>query len=345
MDIRAIDLFCGAGGLTRGLLNVGIDVRLGVDVDPSCRYPYEANNGVAFLQKDIYRFAVSGMKRLLRGGDISVLAGCAPCQAFSTYNARRAHRIPNKYALVREFARIVSEVKPDIVTMENVPYLVPRQAFRDFLNTLRDGKYQCWYEIVDVRYYGVPQTRRRLVLLASRLGVIKMIPPTHPSEEKWRNVRQTIAQLPRLRAGQQDSKDPVHIASKLSRLNLERLKASKPGRTWRDWPEHLRADCHEKEKGERYVSVYGRMHWDKPAPTITTQCFGFGNGRFGHPEQMRGISLREAALLQTFPRNYEFLPKSERIRIGAIGRLIGNAVPVRLAEAIGRSILRSVNSK
>jgi DNA (cytosine-5)-methyltransferase 1 len=345
MDIRAIDLFCGAGGLTRGLLNAGIDVRLGVDVDPACRYPYETNNGVTFLEKDVRSFRADEIKKYLRGGDVSMLAGCAPCQAFSTYNARRAHKIPNKYALVREFARIVAEVMPDIVTMENVPYLVGRPAFRDFLNTLNKGKYHCWYEIVDVRHYGVPQTRRRLVFLASRLGAIKIVAPTHPSEKQWRSVRQTIANLPPLHAGQQDSRDPVHIASRLSGLNLERLKASKPGRTWRDWPKHLRADCHERKKGERYISVYGRMSWDKPAPTITTQCFGFGNGRFGHPGQMRGISLREAALLQTFPRSYEFLPKDEKIRIGEIGCLIGNAVPVRLAEAIGRSIVRSVKSK
>src|SRR5262245_35251073 len=133
MDIRAVDLFCGAGGLTRGLLDAGIDVRLGVDVDAACRYPYEFNNGVPFLLEDVRRLKAREIKPYLRGGDFSLLAGCAPCQAFSTYNTRRKHGVPHKYALVREFRRLVEETKPDIVTMENVPYLSGKPAFREFI--------------------------------------------------------------------------------------------------------------------------------------------------------------------------------------------------------------------
>lgn len=342
MDIRTIDLFCGAGGLTRGLLDAGLSVCLGVDIDPACRYPYETNNGVPFLLKDIRTLANRDIKAQLRGADVSVLAGCAPCQAFSTYNTRRGHRIPNKFSLVRKFAQIVEEVKPDIVTMENVPYLTQKTAFHDFLRTLKRSNYQVWHDIVDVRVYGIPQTRRRLVLLASRLGEIELVRPTHPTSKRWRTVRQTISMLPRLKSGEQDSHDPLHVASNLSQLNLRRIKASRPGRSWRDWPAPLLADCHMREQGLRYVSVYGRMEWDKPAPTITTQCFGFGNGRFGHPTQHRGISLREAALLQTFPRSYRFTPSDTKLKIGELGQLIGNAVPVRLGEIVGRSIVRSI---
>jgi len=344
VDIRAIDLFCGAGGLTRGLLDAGINVCLGVDIDPACQFPYESNNAVPFLLKDVRSLTRRDINARLYGGDISLLAGCAPCQAFSTYNVRRGHKIPNKFSLVRTFAGIVADVKPDIVTMENVPYLTGKSVFRDLVQTLVINDYDVWNDIVDVRLFGVPQTRRRLVLLASRLGEIELVRPTHPRASAWRTVRQTISKLPSLEHGAQDARDPLHLASRLSDVNLRRILASKPGCSWGEWPKRLRAPCHVEEKGQRYVSVYGRMEWDKPAPTITTQCFGFGNGRFGHPAQHRGISLREAALLQTFPRSYRFMPRGAKIKIGELGQLIGNAVPVRLAEIVGRSILHSIQA-
>src|SRR6185437_4792082 len=134
-----------------------------------------------------------------------------------------------------------------------------------------------------------------------------------------------------------DERDPLHVACRLSELNLLRIKASKPGGTWRDWKPSLRAACHRRQTGDTYPSVYGRMEWDEPAPTITTQCFGYGNGRFGHPQQHRAITLREAAMLQTFPRKYDFVPKGQRVRFSQLGRLIGNAVPVRLGEIIAES--------
>ena len=344
MEIRAIDLFCGAGGLTRGLLDAGIDVRLGVDNDPACRYPYEVNNGVPFLLEDVRSLSPRTLRKYLGSGGISVLVGCAPCQAFSTYNVRRAHKTPHKFSLVRRFVSLVEGLEPDIVAMENVPYLSRKSVFPEVRRRLERAGYQVWWSIVDARFYGVPQARRRLVLLAYRLGEISLVRHTRPSSCHWKTVRETIASLPRLSAGEQDPDDPVHVASKLSELNLRRIKVTRPGQSWRDWPEELVADCHSRDKGKRYVSVYGRMEWDKPAPTITTQCFGFGNGRFGHPEQDRGISLREAALLQTFPSWYRFVPEGTRPRLGKLGQLIGNAVPVRLGEIIGRSIIRSLES-
>ncbi|MEH1955437.1 DNA cytosine methyltransferase [Nostoc sp.] len=144
-------------------------------------------------------------------------------------------------------------------------------------------------------------------------------------------------------AGQASKTDRLHQCSKLSPLNLQRIRASKPGGTWRDWSKDLIAKCHTKTSGKNYSGVYGRMEWDQPSPTITTQCFGFGNGRFGHPEQDRAISLREAALLQTFPADYEFVATDEPVVFAHVGRLIGNAVPVKLGKVIAQSILQHIN--
>jgi DNA (cytosine-5)-methyltransferase 1 len=159
-----------------------------------------------------------------------------------------------------------------------------------------------------------------------------------PTVKKPKTVKQAIGRMRALSAGETAPRDKLHVSSTLSDKNLKRIKVSKPGGTWRDWPEHLVADCHRAESGKTYPGVYGRMEWDKPAPTMTTQCYGFGNGRFGHPEQDRAISLREAAILQSFPRNYSFVPKNGEVSCKTLGRLIGNAVPVDLGRAIARSI-------
>jgi DNA (cytosine-5)-methyltransferase 1 len=175
-----------------------------------------------------------------------------------------------------------------------------------------------------------------MVLLASRHGEITMIKPTL---KKPKTVRQAIGRLRSLRAGEAAPRDKLHVSSTLSEKNLKRIRASRPGGTWRDWPEHLIADCHRAESGRTYSGVYGRMEWDKPAPTMTTQCYGFGNGRFGHPEQDRAITLREAAIIQSFPRDYVFIPDGCEVSFKVLGRLIGNAVPVDLGRAIARSII------
>jgi DNA (cytosine-5)-methyltransferase 1 len=224
--------------------------------------------------------------------------------------------------------------------MENVPQILNHQVFQDFLIKLK--QYNIWYQVVDCRQYGIPQTRKRLVLLASRFGEIELLPP-NLLESHYVTVRKAISKLPPLTAGQSDKRDPLHTASSLSKINLRRIQASIPGGTWRDWDESLLAPCHRKESGQTYSSVYGRMEWDVPAPTITTQCFGFGNGRFGHPEQDRAISLREAAILQTFPRSYKFIKFGERARFNVLGRLIGNAVPVRIGEIVGRSLIQHLS--
>ena len=247
-------------------------------------------------------------------------------------------RQDEKWHLVAEFGRLVQESTPDFITVENVPQLVDHPVFQ-YLLTRLDG-YHVWWDVVQCVDYGVPQTRKRLVLLASRFGEITLIPPCCKHRHESTTVRAAIAHLPTLQAGQTDADDPLHSASSLSELNIRRIRASKVGGTWRDWPPALRAECHRRCTGTTYPSVYGRMEWDAPAPTITTQCFGYGNGRFGHPEQDRAISLREAAMLQTLPQSYQLLAPGEHPKFAVLGRLIGNAVPVRIGEVVARSLVR-----
>ncbi|KQT83116.1 DNA cytosine methyltransferase [Aurantimonas sp. Leaf443] len=335
--ISAVDLFCGVGGLTFGLEEAGIDVRLGVDIDSDCKHPITRNTRASFLAKDVSALDASTITDALSGSDVTLLAGCAPCQPFSTYSRgakrdggpRRGRGGAEDWRLVEKFADLVEAVEPDLVTMENVPPLARQAVFETLVRKL-DG-YFLDYQIVECSSVGLPQKRKRLVLLASKLGPISV-----PQFGRARaTVRSTIGALPPLAAGEVDSEDRLHCASRLSEVNLSRIKASVPGGTWRDWPAGLRAACHVRDTGATFPSVYGRMEWDAPAPTITTQCFGYGNGRFGHPTQDRAISLREAAMLQGFPRHYSFIPETEPTSFARLGRLIGNAVPVTLSRAIG----------
>jgi DNA (cytosine-5)-methyltransferase 1 len=338
--VAAVDLFCGVGGLTHGMHRGGVDVVAGLDVDPACRFPYEANSPATFLQMDVRDVTGEFLQSLWRRNSYSLLAGCAPCQPFSTYSQKgRATRRDSKWSLIAEFARLIREANPDFVTMENVPQLLTHRVVDEFMASL--ASYQVWHGILDCAEYGIPQTRKRFVLLASRVGPIQLLPAGR-FDCSVRHVRNAIFHLPPLAAGQSDTQDPLHCACSLSRLNMRRIRASLPGGTWRDWDRSLLAPCHRKRSGETYPSVYGRMEWDAPAPTITTQCFGYGNGRFGHPEQDRAISLREAAILQTFPESYRFVKDGEPVRFNVLGRLIGNAVPVRLGEVVAKSVLAHV---
>ncbi|KKI99834.1 DNA cytosine methyltransferase [Prochlorothrix hollandica] len=341
-NISVIDLFCGAGGLTYGFEQAGLPVKVGYDIDPNCKFPYEYNNNSKFILQDINCVTKHDLEKHFSGSSVKVLAGCAPCQPFSSY-ARRYSDKESKWKLLLDFARLVQECKPEIVSMENVIQLKYHSVFMEFIQVLETLKYSIKFYEVNCLNYGVPQTRKRLVLLASKLGEIELSSPTH-DPEGYETVRQAIEHLDPLGAGEISVIDRLHQCSKLSDLNLRRIRASRPGGTWRDWPEDLVAQCHTKKSGKTYPGVYGRMEWDKPSPTITTQCFGFGNGRFGHPEQDRAISLREAALLQTFPLSYQFVESEKPVIFNQIGRLVGNAVPVKLARVIAKSILEHIRN-
>lgn len=337
MNIEAVDLFCGIGGLTAGLIKSGISVKAGYDIEPDCRHGYEYNNNATFVHKDVADVTAQEINDWYSKGVVRLLAGCAPCQPFSTYNQGKDTTLDKKWPLLYHFMRLIEEVKPELVTMENVPDVTKHKVYHDFVAKLEELGYTVSASKVDCVKYGIPQTRKRHVLLASLISSdIALISPTHDEAVTVRNV---IEDLPRLNSGEQDKEDQLHICSKLNDLNMRRIKASKPGGTWKDWPEGLIAKCHSKESGKSYGGVYGRMEWDKPAPTMTTQCFGFGNGRFGHPSQHRAISLREAAIFQTFPEDYQFYEGA--LMIKSVGKMIGNAVPVRLGEVVGLSLLRS----
>jgi len=343
-SIACVDLFCGAGGLTHGLRKAGVNVVAGVDFDAACKYPYEANHdGVKFHLSDIAKLEASTVRGWFGDATVRILAGCAPCQPFSSYALRYQKEEPvqsdERWTLLSHFERLVMELKPDIVTMENVPAVTKHEVFKQFKAALETCGYKVWVEVIDCARFGLPQRRRRTVLLASLHGEIRL--PAATATET-RTVREAIHGLPRLRHGQADKSDRLHAASRLSALNYERIRHSKQGGSWRDWPRRLVAKCHTRSSGEKYPAVYGRMMYEEPAPTLTTQFYGFGSGRFGHPTQARGLSLREGALLQGFPRGYSFVPADEPIRFKALGRMIGNAVPVDLGFAIGRTILDHV---
>jgi len=337
IDLYAIDLFCGAGGLTHGLVKEGIPVVAGYDMDPACQYPFEHNNQSTFVEADLTTVDPSDLLERWPEGKLKLLAGCAPCQPFSSYSQGRDTSTDAKWRLLYAFGDLIRDCQPELVTMENVPQLPKHKVFEDFVATLKLQNYHVHWEVVFCPDYGMPQRRKRLVLLASKLGPITLIPPTHKPGQ-YVVVQDIIKDLPRIAAGETDPKDVLHRASKVSELNMSRLRQSKPGGTWRDWDEQLVAKCHRKASGKTFPGVYGRMKWDEPAPTMTTLCYGFGNGRFGHPEQDRAISLREAALFQTFPATYQFTKPGTSVQLRTVGRLIGNAVPVDLGRVVAKSI-------
>ncbi|MBL44355.1 MAG: DNA (cytosine-5-)-methyltransferase [Sphingomonadaceae bacterium] len=334
---EVVDLFCGVGALSHGLKLAGCKILAGYDTDERCKYAFETNNGGEFIKRDVGKMSAYEIMGHYSGNAPSILAGCAPCQPFSTYKQRYAE--DPQWGLVEKFARLAAEVQPDFVTMENVPALKrykDGEVFRKFKQILNDAGYPVRATIAKCELFGVPQKRRRLVVVAAR-G--RKIGPLVPAVNVGLTVKDAIGHLPPIEAGTRHPADPLHTCSSLSELNMRRMRAAKPGGTWRDWPESLRAECHRRATGKTYPGVYARMTWDDPAPTMTTQCFGFGNGRFGHPEQDRAISLREAAILQSFPESYEFLPTAEKPNMKEVGRWIGNAVPVELGRAIGNAIL------
>jgi DNA (cytosine-5)-methyltransferase 1 len=344
-DFTAIDMFCGVGGLTHGLIKRGIPVVAGYDLDKTCEYAFEKNNNSIFVAKDIKEVTSDELNAFF-ANKRKILVGCAPCQPFSLYSNKKKTLEDDKWALLYSFARLIKEVQPEIVSMENVPQLAQFEegkVLKDFIKVLEEENYFVSYKIVNAQDYGVPQRRKRLILLASKHGQIEIIPPTH-GKNNYKTVRNAIGHLSPIEDGTPDPIDPLHRARKLSDLNKKRIQATREGGFWREWDKSLWLDCHKKEGGKSFRSVYGRMVWDDVSPTMTTYCVGLGNGRFGHPVQDRAISLREAAIFQSFPENYEFINPDMPLASATIARQIGNAVPVDLGAAIAISIKRHLAS-
>ena len=350
LSISAVDIFCGVGGLTYGLQQADIDVVAGLDVDETCRYPFEANNNSKFISKDIRKFTGAELAELYPENSIKLLVGCAPCQPFSAQTRKNKNRSSDdRWSLLDDFGRLVEKVKPEVIAFENVPPIRKENVFTKFCEKLDTLGYYFDPELVVYSPdYGIPQKRQRLVLIASIWDKVELIPKTHSCSlndelPPFQTVKDAIGDLPKVNDGEVCEQDPLHRSRKLNDINKKRIISSQPGKTWKDWDKELRLPCHKKASGKSFTSVYGRMTWDDPAPTITTQFMNYGSGRFGHPEQHRAISLREGALLQTFPEDYKFVDPDSPIIVSRMGAYIGNAVPVLLAKVIGESIQKHIS--
>lgn len=348
-NYSVIDLFCGVGGLTHGLLDKGFNVSAGIDLDTSCKYAFEQNNsGAKFYPYDVSKLSVEELETLFPKDKKKILVGCAPCQPFSLYNKKRknindiiGNDDDNKWKLLDAFADLIIATQPEIISMENVLSLRifnNGSVLQNFKSKLKKEGYNISDFDVNVQDYGIPQRRKRLVLFGTKHDTkIELIDPTH-SKGNYMTVRKALEGIPKLDNGGTHPNDKLHHCRHLGDLNLRRIQATREGGFWREWTEDLKLDCHKKEGGKSFRSVYGRMSWDDVAPTMTTYCIGLGNGRFGHPEEDRAISLREAAIFQDFPREYDFIDPNVKFSASALARQIGNAVPVGLGRVIGESI-------
>ncbi len=332
MKVLAVDFFCGAGGLTRGLLDAGVDVALGIDIDPSAKATYENNNRVPFIEADLHTFCPVVLQQKLERHNLDSAAlmfvGCAPCQPFSNLNHRRNNGFESE-DLLSVFGDFIAHFLPRFVFAENAPQMLKRHVFQSFVARLVALGYFPDSQVVDLCSYGLPQRRRRLLLLAAHRQTM-----TLPAKSaKVATVRQAIAAYPALEAGEEHPAVANHKVMRLEAVNLERLRYTPyDGGDSRSWPEHLQLPSRRSSRS--YYDVYGRMAWDLPAPTLTTRCHVLSAGRFGHPNQLRAISLREAAALQSFNDGYIFEGTS-----GTIARHVGNSVPPLVGKIIGERVL------
>ena len=345
-QIYAVDAFCGAGGLSLGLSKVGFNILLGFDVDQNCIATLNANPDHIHhraIQSDVKDML--GGKLLnqigLKKGQLDLLAGGPPCQGFSVQRTVGGDA-DDRNLLVDDYGDLISEVLPHFFLMENVPGIGGKrgqeivQRFREKMSVLG---YFCHERILDAQDYGVPQRRKRFIIVGENTKLSGPFFKWPKKSKQSGTVRSTIEHLP---APPKDGRDypglSGHRSDRLSERNIQRLMALKGGQARDDLPEHLLADCHRLSSdviGHR--NVYGRMAWDEVAPTITARFDSFTRGKFGHPEQLRTISLLEGALIQTFPTGYRFTGT----KVG-MARQIGNAVPPRFAVALGRSIVKAL---
>lgn len=325
---KALDLFCGCGGLTQGLRDAGYRVIGAIDNDAYALEAYRANHPrVKVFQSDIRRISAGQlMKDLgLRKGQLALLAGCPPCQGFSTMRTLNgAKRVSDKRNdLLFEFLRFTRVLRPRSLMLENVPGLAKDSRFRRFVARLEALNYNVEFKIVNASEHGVPQRRRRLIMLARAQGQTIAFPE---AVTITRTVRDAIGNLPTPgRTGDPLHDLPEHRSEKVRRLiaKIPRNGGSRSG-----LPAGMRLSCHKRVDG--FYDVYGRMAWDDVAPTITSGCHNPSKGRFLHPTRNRAITLREAALLQGFPPGYKFPKELKKERVAL---MIGNALPPPLISA------------
>ena len=346
---KAIDFFCGGGGMTCGLRQAGINVIAGIDIDKDAKETYEYNNpGSVFINSDIKHLQKDYFERefcIQRNDDNLILVGCSPCQFYSIINTDKNKSLGSK-DLLMNFAEFIEYYMPGYILVENVPGIMTHKSsiLPYFLQKIKDLAYKnLVYKIVNMSHYGVPQSRRRFSLIATRLeNVIVKLPDEDEKESVLSDYIGKKNGFPKICAGHKDSTAFNHTTARLSDICLRRLmKTSHDGGTRFDWANdpQLQLRCFIG-KDDCFKDTFGRMWWNKPAPTITTKFYSISNGRFAHPEEDRAISLREGATLQTFPKTYEFKTNS----ITATAKLIGNAVPCEYARRLGETIKKITNN-
>ncbi len=345
-----IDLFSGCGGSALGFEQAGYSIKVAVDIDSNASESFKVNfPGCTVFPSDISY--LSGTELLKAGGFKNgkevVLIACPPCQGFSTARRNSQRLTDPRNKLIYEFLRIVEEIKPLAFVLENVPGLakgIGKPLFVQILQRLSELGYQTIYDVVNTADYGVPQRRKRLVLMGTNNPSIRLsFPPKTNADPSvsdnlpaWATVREAIKDLPPIKAGEKHENDPMQVSASLAEINLKRIiYTPHDGGDRTSWPDELVLECHKTTKGHK--DVYGRMRWDYPSPTMTGGCGMISKGRFGHPEQDRAISLREAARLQTFPDSFKFIGN-----FGEIAKQIGNAVPPLLAKRAAEALLYSM---
>lgn len=339
-QIKAIDFFCGAGGLTHGLKLAGINVFAGIDFDLSCKKTYESNNDSIFINKSIVDTTAHEIKELFKNNidkeDYTMIAGCAPCQPYSMINTRKKQNDDRK-TLLDEFRRVINGVKPHFVLMENVSRLnKENQYFSKFIDMLESNGYKYEYRVLNAKDFSVAQNRKRLFLIATRLKDIN-ISFSHIEKQQPVTLRDVIYNLEPITHNKPSKKDNLHKSKPLNEINLKRIKATpKNGGLRSSWNKKLQLNCHQDK--QVFLDNYGRLAWNSLSSTITTKFNQYYSGRFGHPEQDRALSLREGALIQTFPEDYSFYGTEYEI-----ARQIGNAVPVNLSKAVGTVFSYSIS--
>ena len=354
--IVAYDFFCGCGGTSRGFQNAGIDIVFALDIDPDAKNTFTQNfPETTFCHKSITKLTAFDLQPTIdkHKDSYKLFCGCAPCQPFTKQNTESPKNDTRK-SLLSQFGIIIENFKPDFVFVENVPGLqkVPkhkRGPFPAFKMLLERLGYHISYGVVAAQDYGAPQLRRRFVLLGSKHGEISIPASTHGKDRDnpYKTVEKAIADLPAIAAGEtyKNPSIPNHRAAKLSELNMKRIKASDhDGGGRNNWPKKLWPECYTRtnNNGKTYsghTDCYGRLWWKKPATGLTTRCISYSNGRFGHPEQDRAISVREAARLQGFDDDFEFIGN-----LSSMAKQIGNAVPVDLAYAMGIHFVKHVEA-
>lgn len=355
MTYNSIDLFSGGGGLSEGMRQAGFNINAAVEIDPVAAETFKVNHKDAVvIERDIQYVSSSELLKQcgLAKGKLDLLAGCPPCQGFSSLTAKYK-RNDKRNSLIKEVSRLVKEILPRAVMIENVPGLMKKghTHLSDFINDLESLGYIINYGVLQVADYGVPQERRRFVLLAGLGFEIKIPEPTHSKTGEngllqWKTVRDALGGLgrpvPLSEAASYGGPRSLNwnITRTLSKLNIERLKHVKPGGPRYDIPEHLRPKCHQGNNSG-FGNVYGRMNFDSPSPTITGGCTVLSKGRFGHPTELRTISVREAARLQTFPDSFEFASES----VDQVCQIIGNALPCEFARIMSLACYRELSKQ